>query len=97
MVVLSNVLMKSLLNSVLNKDGGLYKPDISHFLLSILSSMYIDSTFWNSKFTLCHKLGLTWYTLSSLLRVVSCLLAMKIKAIYSKLCVCESLIYFCFS
>ena len=51
MVVLSNVLMKSLLNSVLNKDGGLYKPDISHFLLSILSSMYIDSTFWNSKFT----------------------------------------------
>ena len=56
-VILSNVLMKSLLNSVLDKDGGLYKPDINHFVLFILSSLDIDSTFWNSKF--CHKLGLT--------------------------------------
>ena len=49
-VILSNVLMQSLSNSVLDKDGGLYKPDINHFLLSILSSFEIDSTFWNSKF-----------------------------------------------
>ena len=49
-VILSNVLMKSLLKSVLDKDCGLYKPDINHFLLFILSSLDIDSTFWNSKF-----------------------------------------------
>jgi hypothetical protein len=38
-VILSNVLMKSLLNSVLDKDGGLYKPDINHFILFILNSL----------------------------------------------------------
>ena len=44
-VILSNVLMKSVLNSVLDKDDGLHKPDINHFILFILSSMDIDSTF----------------------------------------------------
>jgi hypothetical protein len=54
-------------------NGGLYKPDINHFILFILSSLDIDSTFWNSKF--CHKLSLTWHTLPNLLHIVSCLLA----------------------
>jgi hypothetical protein len=39
--------MKSLLNSVLDKDGGLYKPDINHFILFILSSLDIDGASTN--------------------------------------------------
>jgi hypothetical protein len=40
----------SLVNSESDKEGGLYKPDINHFLLFILISIHIDSIVWYSKF-----------------------------------------------
>jgi hypothetical protein len=47
-VVLSNVLVQSFVNSESDKEGGLYKPDINHFLLFIVISMHIDSIVWYS-------------------------------------------------